>query len=214
MPASGLAGRTCWLSSSQIRAAAGGSFLLTGPAGRGGYQPRPAPSRSGVPIAALSTSDKRYLERCGHMMRSANRGRAAEQGDVLESRWHRDARLRIGPTQDQRRLAVRRLPLKPSAVTHPYSARSWLANSPTARNRRAEAPCPSRDQATSGTTNSELKGLRGGVRRVHSIRRVSLFSVGESGKRWCPGTESNCLHTDFQSVALPVELPGLILQLQ
>ena len=24
----------------------------------------------------------------------------------------------------------------------------------------------------------------------------------------CPGTESNCLHTDFQSVALPVELPG------
>src|SRR5208283_3070451 len=27
-------------------------------------------------------------------------------------------------------------------------------------------------------------------------------------QRWCPGTESNCLHTDFQSVALPVELPG------
>jgi hypothetical protein len=27
----------------------------------------------------------------------------------------------------------------------------------------------------------------------------------------CPGTESNCLHTDFQSVALPVELPGRFL---
>ena len=27
----------------------------------------------------------------------------------------------------------------------------------------------------------------------------------------CPGTESNCLHTDFQSVALPVELPGRML---
>src|SRR5947209_11586426 len=27
----------------------------------------------------------------------------------------------------------------------------------------------------------------------------------------CPGTESNCLHTDFQSVALPVELPGPVL---
>ena len=26
---------------------------------------------------------------------------------------------------------------------------------------------------------------------------------------WCPGTESNCRHGDFQSPALPTELPGL-----
>src|SRR5690349_19222481 len=26
---------------------------------------------------------------------------------------------------------------------------------------------------------------------------------------WCPGTESNCRHADFQSAALPTELPGL-----
>ena len=26
--------------------------------------------------------------------------------------------------------------------------------------------------------------------------------------RWCPGTESNCRHADFQSAALPTELPG------
>ena len=25
---------------------------------------------------------------------------------------------------------------------------------------------------------------------------------------WCPGTESNCRHRDFQSRALPTELPG------
>src|ERR1700719_1626679 len=25
---------------------------------------------------------------------------------------------------------------------------------------------------------------------------------------WCPGTESNCRHADFQSAALPTELPG------
>ena len=33
-----------------------------------------------------------------------------------------------------------------------------------------------------------------------------------SGKKWgggwCPGTESNCPHGDFQSPALPTELPG------
>ena len=26
--------------------------------------------------------------------------------------------------------------------------------------------------------------------------------------RWCPGTELNCRHADFQSAALPTELPG------
>ena len=27
-------------------------------------------------------------------------------------------------------------------------------------------------------------------------------------KKWWPGTESNCRHEDFQSTALPTELPG------
>ena len=27
-------------------------------------------------------------------------------------------------------------------------------------------------------------------------------------RRWCPGAELNHRHTDFQSVALPTELPG------
>jgi hypothetical protein len=27
-------------------------------------------------------------------------------------------------------------------------------------------------------------------------------------KRWCPGAESNHRHEDFQSTALPTELPG------
>jgi hypothetical protein len=29
----------------------------------------------------------------------------------------------------------------------------------------------------------------------------------EEGKKWCRGTESNCRHGDFQSPALPTELP-------
>jgi hypothetical protein len=31
--------------------------------------------------------------------------------------------------------------------------------------------------------------------------------------RWCPGAESNHRHEDFQSTALPTELPGRILRL-
>ena len=39
-------------------------------------------------------------------------------------------------------------------------------------------------------------------------RRIS--GVYRGGKiEWCPGTESNCRHEDFQSSALPTELPGL-----
>jgi hypothetical protein len=33
----------------------------------------------------------------------------------------------------------------------------------------------------------------------------------ELSKCWWPGAESNCRHADFQSAALPTELPGLIL---
>ena len=29
------------------------------------------------------------------------------------------------------------------------------------------------------------------------------------GKQWCPGADSNHRHADFQSAALPTELPGL-----
>ena len=32
--------------------------------------------------------------------------------------------------------------------------------------------------------------------------------TGDRKRRWCPGAELNHRHTDFQSVALPTELPG------
>jgi hypothetical protein len=31
---------------------------------------------------------------------------------------------------------------------------------------------------------------------------------GETPIKWCPGAESNHRHADFQSAALPTELPG------
>src|SRR5437763_12619229 len=36
----------------------------------------------------------------------------------------------------------------------------------------------------------------------------SFKSLISLGKGWCPGAELNHRHTDFQSVALPAELPG------
>jgi hypothetical protein len=38
-------------------------------------------------------------------------------------------------------------------------------------------------------------------------RAARQRKTGE-GRRWCPGAELNHRHTDFQSVALPTELPG------
>ncbi len=49
-----------------------------------------------------------------------------------------------------------------------------------------------------------LDVMRNRVRNRHLESAKWLFSI----KRWCPGTESNCRHEDFQSTALPTELPG------
>ena len=37
-----------------------------------------------------------------------------------------------------------------------------------------------------------------------------LPAVGSGLEKWCPGAESNHRHADFQSAALPTELPGLV----
>src|SRR5690606_16703436 len=40
------------------------------------------------------------------------------------------------------------------------------------------------------------------------LRVSNGFSAPLETKEWCPGTESNRRHGDFQSPALPTELPG------
>ena len=62
------------------------------------------------------------------------------------------------------------------------------------------------------------------LRRTHSVHRnhgavdetrtrdlhlgkVALYQLSYY-RKWCPGTESNHRHVDFQSTALPTELPG------
>jgi hypothetical protein len=43
------------------------------------------------------------------------------------------------------------------------------------------------------------------------VRDALKIQEYEGFKKWCPGTESNRRHKDFQSFALPTELPGLTL---
>ena len=43
--------------------------------------------------------------------------------------------------------------------------------------------------------------------KAATILRVTQPRVSESVSRWWRGTESNCRHYDFQSYALPTELP-------
>ena len=44
----------------------------------------------------------------------------------------------------------------------------------------------------------------------HPLKMACLpFHHNRMEYKWCLRTESNCRHTDFQSVALPTELSGL-----
>ncbi len=41
----------------------------------------------------------------------------------------------------------------------------------------------------------------------HKISKQLIY-INIAGFKWCPGAESNHRHEDFQSTALPTELPG------
>ena len=88
-------------------------------------------------------------------------------------------------------------------------------SSPSRSARRAPA---SARQPASARLSTSLSLVIGGCQAYPGA------TTGSTGIGWktaeiqaiylCPGTESNCLHTDFQSVALPVELPGRFLTRQ
>ncbi len=50
----------------------------------------------------------------------------------------------------------------------------------------------------------------GNIGKNKNLSRLSFRGVFTGGysKKWCPGAESNRRHEDFQSSALPTELPG------
>src|SRR6516164_6314084 len=64
----------------------------------------------------------------------------------------------------------------------------------------------------SGSKPAEMLG-NGREEMLHEKGRSGRGTFGLSSYfvgsfRWCPGAELNHRHTDFQSVALPTELPG------
>ena len=75
---------------------------------------------------------------------------------------------------------------------------------------RVDAPQAPADLYHICTISPVIRGYRT-YPGVPTSRGQSSNTSGNCSDLLCPGTESNCLHTDFQSVALPVELPGRLL---
>src|SRR5271155_999993 len=79
------------------------------------------------------------------------------------------------------------------------------------------AKSPGRNLTLTGvrfTLGRHRPGCKRGLRLtcLHRIHTESAMRIAPnppmSLKKWCPGAELNHRHTDFQSVALPTELPG------
>ena len=84
----------------------------------------------------------------------------------------------------------------------------WTPGSFLTEMRYAGGRCPG---LTSASVLISAKAL--GISQDAQITRprTSWFwlFVGRAGAKWCPGLELNQRHRDFQSRALPTELPGL-----
>src|SRR5271165_3528566 len=50
------------------------------------------------------------------------------------------------------------------------------------------------------------------VQRYDAAEGSYMMQSRRPKHRWCPGAELNHRHTDFQSVALPTELPGRLVR--
>ena len=77
------------------------------------------------------------------------------------------------------------------------------------------------EQEISGSRRTEgiegIEGIGGLLQQVAAVfategKEKAPASVRGGLIRWCPGTESNRRHEDFQSSALPTELPGQVPQ--
>src|SRR4051812_19597382 len=69
--------------------------------------------------------------------------------------------------------------------------------------RRSRSALPNRSRAARRATST--RKTAGGWQR-------KLLDLSASGASKWPGAESNCRHADFQSAALPTELPGRAMQ--
>src|SRR6202012_3633424 len=72
--------------------------------------------------------------------------------------------------------------------------------------RRGEDPTPGYSFSLRGAT--ELDRVVAAHAPAANVARDAPRPGALGAHRWCPGTESNRRHGDFQSPALPTELPG------
>ncbi len=103
-------------------------------------------------------------------------------------------------------------PSRPSAGTRPVLRRQPL---PHGLSRRPPPPGPAANDAAHRPCRAmpaELAGRRAHAAFEHAAAARSRKRQAErqvlQEKEWCPGTDLNRRHADFQSAALPTELPG------
>ena len=72
-----------------------------------------------------------------------------------------------------------------------------------------ERPARLRATRISGNNRAAPRGGRPSAPHASGPPRNGPTVDGNDGPEWCPGAESNHRHRDFQSRALPTELPGL-----
>ena len=94
-----------------------------------------------------------------------------------------------------------------------HSARPTPAAFVQGRPRLARRPpTPAHRTRPSGTSRRSATSLTAGPTTVAPRPRLVPRHADRHSRpgiaKWCPGAELNCRHTDFQSVALPTELPG------
>ena len=104
-------------------------------------------------------------------------------------------------------------------VTHPRLERGtpWLKVRCSANWASESSGSSSRTRTYDRSVNSRLlyrlsyRGMYGAGNEIRTrdprLGKAVLYRWAIPAYKWCLRTESNCRHTDFQSVALPTELP-------
>ncbi len=109
-----------------------------------------------------------------------------------------------------------RNPPRPRESRLANDERALSCNKQTRASRIRRSSCPARDSRfirTSPAVPFPVVGMTArfapqdaGFSILNS--EFSIFAERSEAKGWCPGTELNRRHADFQSAALPTELPG------
>src|SRR3954470_10786514 len=109
---------------------------------------------------------------------------------------------------------IQGVPLSPPGLASPNRERTGNLLIPERKFRHTVRPLTRRHtRRLSHVEDGEPEGPAHCVECRQRIRQCEAAEWGGAGRpknEWCPGAESNHRHRDFQSRALPTELPGPI----